>query len=109
MPESSRHEPLDLYELPEVSPQASPHVIQAAYRTLARASHPDRNAASNAEQRIRQLNAAYEVLSVPERRARYDLACARARRHERLANSPNPVAASGAPSVGRAATSARSL
>src|SRR5579872_1285070 len=91
MAEARRRELVDLYELLEVSPHASPDVVQAAYRALVRISHPDRNATLEAERRIRQLNAAYHILSDPERRASYDLECARARRHERLASVEVPV------------------
>ena len=57
----------DLYELLEVSPRASAEVIQAAYRVLVRAQHPDLNATADAAQRTRELNAAYHILSDPER------------------------------------------
>jgi hypothetical protein len=82
-----RPEPLELYELLEISPRASQDVIQAAYRVLARNHHPDVNTSANADQRIRQLNAAYFVLSDPARRARYDLESLRARRHDRLTHT----------------------
>jgi DnaJ-domain-containing protein 1 len=84
MPEPRRHEFVDLYELLEVSPHASVDVIQAAYRILARNYHPDVNASAEAGVRIRQLNAAYSVLSNAQDRARYDLECARVRRNERI-------------------------
>jgi curved DNA-binding protein CbpA len=70
----------DFYELLEVSPQASASVIRAAYRALALTWHTDVNADPEAEQRIRELNAAYDVLSDPRRRAAYDLQRARIRR-----------------------------
>jgi len=63
---------VNLYEVLQVSPKAGPEVIQAAYRALARTYHPDVNAAPDAARQMRQLNAAYGVLSDPERRARYD-------------------------------------
>jgi DnaJ domain len=63
---------LNLYEVLQVSSKASPEVVQAAYRVLARAYHPDVNMSPNAARMMRQLNAAYTVLSDPERRARYD-------------------------------------
>ncbi|MCL5959410.1 MAG: J domain-containing protein [Chloroflexi bacterium] len=54
-----------------MSPWAEPEVIQAAYRSLARKYHPDRNkAASSAE--MQKINAAYEILSDPVKRRRYD-------------------------------------
>jgi DnaJ-domain-containing protein 1 len=82
--EPRRHERVDLYELLEISPRASLDVIQAAYRVLVRTYHPDLNATAEAASRIRQLNAAYEVLSHPPDRARYDLEVLRARRSERV-------------------------
>jgi hypothetical protein len=63
---------LNLYEVLQVSPKASPEVVQAAYRVLARAYHPDVNTSPNAARMMRQVNAAYNVLSDPDRRARYD-------------------------------------
>jgi hypothetical protein len=63
---------LNLYEVLQVSAKASPEVVQAAYRVLARAYHPDVNQSPNAARMMRQLNAAYKVLGDPERRARYD-------------------------------------
>lgn len=64
--------PTDLYELLQVSPRASLGVIQAAYRVLARAYHPDVNDGPESVRQMRRLNAAYHVLSDPQRRARYD-------------------------------------
>jgi hypothetical protein len=91
MHDTRRQEFGDLYELLEVSPRASQDVIQAAYRALVRNYHPDLNPSAAAQQRIRQLNAAYQVLTDPQERARYDLECARARRHERLVQPPSPT------------------
>ncbi len=95
MPDSRRQEPTDLYDLLEVSPRASQDVIQAAYRALARAYHPDLNATSDADSRIRQLNDAYGVLSDPLSRARYDLDRTRARRHEWVVNQEHSAAGMG--------------
>jgi curved DNA-binding protein CbpA len=64
--------PTDLYELLQVSPRASEGVIQAAYRVLARAYHPDVNDGPDTVRVMRRLNAAYAVISDPKRRARYD-------------------------------------
>jgi len=64
--------PTDLYELLQVSPRASLGVIQAAYRVLARAYHPDVNDGPETVRVMRRLNAAYAVLSDSRRRARYD-------------------------------------
>ncbi len=84
MADVRRQDVADLYELLEVSPHASSDVIQAAYRVLVRVHHPDRNETAEAAQRTRELNAAYQVLSDPQRRARYDLELVRARRVERM-------------------------
>ena len=47
-------------------------MIEAAYRRLARKYHPDVNRSPDAELRMRELNAAYEVLRRPDQRAAYD-------------------------------------
>ena len=63
----------DLYEVLEVPRDASPEDIKKSYRRLARESHPDANPDDpDAEARFKELAAAYEVLSDPEKRARYD-------------------------------------
>ena len=72
--------PLSYYDLLQVSPRADPEVIQAAYRVLARNYHPDVSQDPNAARLMRALNAAYEVLSDSERRARYDAESARTAR-----------------------------
>jgi molecular chaperone DnaJ len=59
------------YQTLEISPSASPAEIKSAYRRLAKALHPDRNAQSSHEA-IAQLNAAYEILSDPLSRRSYD-------------------------------------
>jgi uncharacterized membrane protein len=61
-----------LYDVLQVSPWCEPEVIQAAYRALARTRHPDVNRASDAEDQMRRLNVAYQTLSDPTRRMRYD-------------------------------------
>jgi len=75
---------VDLYEMLEVSANASPEVIQAAYKVLARTWHPDVRKDPSAERRIRDINTAYHVLSDTGRRATYDLQRARERRRERM-------------------------
>jgi curved DNA-binding protein CbpA len=62
----------NLYDVLQVSPTADLEVIHASYRALARRYHPDLNAAPEAALRMRQLNAAYDVLRDSEQRARYD-------------------------------------
>lgn len=64
---------VSLYELLEVSPNASAAVIKAAYRCLAQLHHPDKNAGDRtAEARLSLINQAYAVLADPMTRAEYD-------------------------------------
>ena len=63
---------LDYYEILGVSRDASTDDLKRAYRRLARKYHPDINKEPGAEERIKEINRAYEVLSEPETRARYD-------------------------------------
>lgn len=61
-----------LYTTLEVAPGASETEIKKAYRKLARQYHPDVNKDPAAEEKFKEINAAYEVLSDKEKRARYD-------------------------------------
>lgn len=62
----------DFYEVLGVARTADPDEIQRAYRTLARRYHPDVNKDPQAEERFKEINEAFSVLSDPEQRARYD-------------------------------------
>jgi curved DNA-binding protein len=62
----------DYYEVLGVPRDADQDAIRRAYRKLARQYHPDLNADSDAEDRFKELGEAYEVLSDPEKRERYD-------------------------------------
>ena len=62
----------DYYELLDVSSTASADELKKAYRRLARQYHPDVNPAPEAEAKFKEISRAYETLSDPERRARYD-------------------------------------
>ncbi len=62
----------DFYEVLGVSRDADPADIQRAYRRLARQNHPDVNKDSGAEERFKEIAEAYDVLSDPELRRRYD-------------------------------------
>jgi curved DNA-binding protein len=62
----------DYYEVLGVARDASREEIQAAFRRLARANHPDVNKDPAAEERFKEVNEAYQALSDPEQRRRYD-------------------------------------
>src|SRR3954453_8350723 len=62
----------DYYEVLGVSRDAGGDELQQAYRRLARANHPDVNRDPGAEERFKEVNDAYHVLSDPELRKRYD-------------------------------------
>jgi curved DNA-binding protein CbpA len=62
------------YEILGVAPDATPDEIRAAYRKLAKQYHPDVNSDPDAGERFIAVQQAYETLSDPEARARYDLA-----------------------------------
>jgi len=63
----------DPYEILGVSRTAAQDEIKRAYRRLARQHHPDRNPGDKAaEQRFKEISAAYEVVGDPKRRAEFD-------------------------------------
>jgi molecular chaperone DnaJ len=63
----------DYYQLLGVSRESSPDEIKKAYRKLALQYHPDKNPNDpSAEERFKQINQAYSVLSDPDKRAHYD-------------------------------------
>jgi len=62
----------DFYEVLGVGRDASADDIQSAYRKLARTYHPDVNKDPGAEDRFKEVSEAYDVLSDPEMRRRYD-------------------------------------
>src|SRR4249920_817901 len=63
----------DYYEVLGVSKTVAADDIKKAYRKLARKHHPDVNPGDkSAEEKFKEINEAYEVLSVPENRERYD-------------------------------------
>lgn len=64
--------PGDYYEILGVARDANKEDIKRAYRRLARKYHPDVNKEPGAEEHFKEINRAYEVLSEPEIRERYD-------------------------------------
>lgn len=61
-----------LYDTLGVSSDASADDIKKAYRKLARIYHPDINKTKEAEEKFKEINAAYEILSDSKKRAQYD-------------------------------------
>jgi curved DNA-binding protein CbpA len=70
-------DPIDHYETLQISPNADGDTIQRVFRLLAQRFHPDNKDTGNAV-KFRALQEAYSVLSVPEKRAQYDV------HHEKL-------------------------
>jgi molecular chaperone DnaJ len=62
----------DYYDILGVTRTASPDEVKRAYRQSALKYHPDRNKETGAEERFKEASEAYEVLSDPEKRQRYD-------------------------------------
>jgi curved DNA-binding protein len=79
----------DYYEMLGVPRDADHDAIRRAYRKLARKYHPDLNASDDAEDRFKELGEAYEVLSDPDKRERYDRLGANWRQQEQAAPEAN--------------------
>ena len=62
----------DYYEVLGINKSASKQEIKSAYRKLAKEYHPDRNKAANAEQKFKEVQEAYEVLSDERKKVAYD-------------------------------------
>src|SRR3954462_10241258 len=65
--------PRDYYAILGVPRNASADQIKKAYRKLARELHPDLNPSAEAQERFKEVTAAYEVLSDPQKREIVDL------------------------------------
>jgi len=64
------------YDILEVSKNASPEIIEKAYKTLVKKYHPDLQQDENKnkyEEKIKKINEAYDILSDSEKRKKYDL------------------------------------
>lgn len=70
--ENKPGEALTLYNVLAITPQAPGSEIKSAWRRLIRQWHPDRNGEPDAADQFRAIQTAYEILSDPARRARYD-------------------------------------
>src|SRR6476646_9523666 len=68
----SEGQAIDHYESLQFSPNADADTIQRVFRLLAQRFHPDNKDSGDAD-RFRALHEAYSVLSVPEKRAQYDV------------------------------------
>jgi len=62
----------DYYRILGVARNADDKAIKSAYRKLARKHHPDVSKGAGAAEKFKEINEAYEVLSDPEKRRRYD-------------------------------------
>jgi len=79
----------DYYDILGVSRDADEKDIKRAFRRLARKYHPDVNPGDpQAEERFKELNEAYEVLSDPEKRSKYDRLGADWRRYQQTGGRP---------------------
>lgn len=85
-------QPVDLYEVLQISANADPDTVHRVYRLLAQRFHPD-NAETGNEAQFRTVSAAYHVLGDPERRAQYDVI------HQRQRQERWKFVASGAASM----------
>ena len=88
---------IDPYAILQVSPGASPDVIHAAYRALARVNHPDHPATADCSGRMQLINAAYALLRDPVVRADFDARARVAQRRGMLPVGPPESSSTGYP------------
>lgn len=75
-----------LYEILEVSENASPEIIEKAYKVLAKKYHPDLQdigEKQKAEEKMKKINEAYEILGNAEKKIKYDKELKQKRENER--------------------------
>lgn len=63
---------LNYYEILQIEESATLDEVKKAYRTLALQYHPDKNKDDGSEEKFKQINRAYTILSDPQKRATYD-------------------------------------
>ena len=77
----------NLYEILEVSEKASKEVIDKAYHVLVKKYHPDLQQGEekqNAEEKMKEINEAYEILSNEEKRKKYDISLEEQRKQKEI-------------------------
>jgi curved DNA-binding protein CbpA len=82
------------YQVLQVDPDADREIISTVYRRLAMRYHPDRDPSPDARKKMLAINAAWDVLKDPERRAAYDKELERRRDRrtsDRLVRRPGEV------------------
>ena len=84
------------YQILQVDPAASPEVIEAAYRRLARIYHPDVNSSPDAMRQMQAINEAYACLGDSVQRRTYDLQQARTGASTSASATRKPGSAAGA-------------
>jgi DnaJ-class molecular chaperone len=63
---------MNLYDILEVTTDATQKEIKEAYKKLVKKYHPDKNSDSGAEEKFKEIKSAYEILSDEDRRRNYD-------------------------------------
>ncbi len=94
-------EELDPYKTLQVDPEAEDEVIQAAYRRLALKYHPDHASGPEAARRMAAINAAWDLIGEPARRAAFDRRGATRTRAASASPTAEPSRSHGSPGPAR--------